>query len=97
LAFLQGLIYDSGTSIEEFNAKNQLKIYPNPVLYNLYLDLSETSSINKLSISDLHGKIVLIQSSNFEQVDVSELPVGEYIIRIESKEDGMKIGRFLKQ
>jgi|TARA_B110000046_G_scaffold116715_1_gene123721 endonuclease I len=96
LAFLHALWFDTGSSLTEYDSENNLNVFPNPVLDNLYLDLGEITSPAQIRILDLQGKTVWIQSKNLEQVDVNALPSGEYLIRIEDEKGLVKSARFLK-
>ena len=96
MAFLHALWFDTGSGLNEYDSENNLNVFPNPVLDNLYLDLSEITSPTQIRILDLQGKTVWIQSEKLEQVDVSALPSGEYLIRIEDEKGQVKSAKFLK-
>jgi hypothetical protein len=70
------------------------KIYPNPAVNQLYIDLSydERWLGSTLQISNLYGKVVMqmIVSSKFQQITISNLPPGIYFIAAKRK-DGVSI------
>ena len=69
-----------------------IRLYPNPVLNYVHIrDLTPNSNIQILNNL---GLILLETSDN--QIDVSQLPQGSYIIQI-SDEDSFRTAKFLKQ
>jgi Leucine-rich repeat (LRR) protein len=66
--------------VEDFNADNFIKIYPNPTKDLLHLDLqNELSGI----ITDLTGKTLM--NVNTKDVDVSSLSAGIYLLEVTSE------------
>jgi hypothetical protein len=62
-----------------------LKIYPNPGNGNLYVSAEE--SLGNIEVIDLSGKRVFqlnLNQSNSAQLDLTQLPDGFYLIRVES-------------
>jgi len=84
------------TLSSEYFEKNVLKIYPNP--FNDYLSLSSESKVNieKVTIYNALGQTVYTNTSNFENIDVSQLKTGYYLIEIVS-DQGKKIEKVIKQ
>ena len=67
---------------------NQLfKIYPNPTAFVLYFQNHSNSSIDNIIVTDLAGKIVLVQSENSNQINVEKLARGMYVIQVFSGEE----------
>ena len=66
------------TAAESSLDGGRLKVYPNPTKGVVYL-----SSDTEFSISDLVGKEVL--SGNSNEVDLSNLDAGTYLIHVEGK------------
>jgi Secretion system C-terminal sorting domain len=67
------------------NQGNELLIYPNPVLSELFIKAAADEVITQFEIYDISGKIVMNQQVSFEgtkSVDISSLPSGIYTIRI---------------
>lgn len=69
---------------------SELSIYPNPTRGEVYI-LTDKSYVDaKISITDLTGKVVyqtnLDLGSKKGTLDVSSLPVGVYIVKIDTKE-----------
>ena len=63
--------------------ENEIKIFPNPTSNMLYV--SNMSGANLISIFDLNGKLVIKEKLSEEQINVSSLQKGIYIIKIENK------------
>ena len=57
-------------------------IYPNPTNSVLHIQFSEITDILKLRIVDMNGNIVKEQKGNFNEINVQDLAVGNYIITI---------------
>ncbi|WP_419870712.1 T9SS type A sorting domain-containing protein [Chryseobacterium sp. CT-SW4] len=74
-------------------AKKELSIYPNPV--SDILNISAASKVNKAEIYDMNGRKIKADL-NGDQVDVSSLVPGNYIINIETKEGKASKG-FIKK
>jgi|GEM_PF-5111409 len=79
------------------NEDSGLEVFPNPTSGELYIkQLNKT--YQKASILDPLGRIVLNSFTlERESVDISKLPVGTYILQLESAEKGMKQIKIVKQ
>jgi uncharacterized repeat protein (TIGR01451 family) len=70
-------------------ADNDFVVYPNPaqVMFNISLS-DESAVIDKVIITDISGKMVIIQTpeSHQQQIDISSLANGIYFTRISSGE-----------
>ena len=96
--YLPLTIVNGKLGIEELkNKTNEFVIYPNPVKDILYIKSDSEQQIKSISIFDLSGKEVLcsnIDSSN--EVNVSSLSSGAYIIKIQTTKEIMKY-KFIKK
>ncbi|QII71098.1 T9SS type A sorting domain-containing protein [Apibacter sp. B3706] len=96
--YLPLTIVNGKLGIEELkNKTNEFVIYPNPVKDILYIKSYSEQQIKSISIFDLSGKEVLcsnIDSSN--EVNVSSLSSGAYIIKIQTSKEIMKY-KFIKK
>jgi hypothetical protein len=63
------------------NALTQLSVYPNPTSDMLYLANADELGIENISVYDISGKVVLSQNSTANQIDVSQLPQGIYLLK----------------
>lgn len=77
--------------IEELPLGFEFALYPNPAkdVVNLKMDFNESTSVSLL-VSNLTGKVVYQQSINFtgstfQQIDISQLPQGVYLFRLEGE------------
>jgi hypothetical protein len=78
------------------NSSQNISIYPNPVQNQLFVESNELE-ITEISILDYSGQLVkLITNNTTNQIDVSDLKQGVYILKVVSKE-GMSTSRFVKK
>ena len=77
-------------------ADNQIAVYPNPTSDILNLKLPNNIAIDKVTIIDLTGKMVVEQSQNANVVPVENLADGIYIIQVISG-DNLFETKFVKQ
>lgn len=68
-------------STNETNAKDKLKVYPNPFTDVIYI--SDVSKVKNIRISDITGKVVRNISKPSSELRLSELPAGMYILILE--------------
>lgn len=71
----------STASLNE-NILNTISVYPNPTSGILNIENTNNLNIEKLTVIDVTGKILLEQKNNTSQIDVQRLPAGMYILEI---------------
>lgn len=89
-------VYNSGISgLNNFGMeKIQLTLYPNPTNSKIYIDTKE--NLEQIQVFDTKGQLLLNkQEKGIDQIDMSELPPGVYIINAKS-EKGIAHSRILK-
>ena len=64
----------------------QITCYPNPVQNILNINNTSSSPITSIEVYDLLGKLVLLEKSNTNQLNVSHLKSGIFFIKIETKQ-----------
>ncbi len=64
---------------------NDIKYYPNPVDQKITIESTINATINRISIYNHLGKLVLTNCTNNHEIDVSTLHNGEYILEIATK------------
>lgn len=67
---------------------NTIKVYPNPSSDFIQVDLSELDQLMNIQLVDLQGKTVLnstIQGGKNLQIDIRDLKVGSYFLRIQGE------------
>ena len=62
-----------------------INVYPNPVGNQLLIDNNKHIKIEKITVSDILGKVVLIEKNNFNQLNLSELKSGILFINFETE------------
>lgn len=73
-------------SIDDFNNRNKLVVYPNPTQNSLYINFEEMSNIDIIIIYDVMGKILFQDSKITNYINVANLETGLYIIKIKTKQ-----------
>jgi hypothetical protein len=74
-------------------SKNGLRFYPNPTSERIYVN--NTSIAYNVEIADAVGKVILKGVLNENGLDVSSLPKGLYVLKVEGK--GTYVSTFLKE
>ena len=69
-------------SSEELNTK--LSIYPNPIKSDELLHLTGLENNQNITITDLSGKVILIQEVYNNSIDIRNIKTGMYIIHCQS-------------
>ncbi|MFA9214556.1 MAG: T9SS type A sorting domain-containing protein [Candidatus Methylacidiphilales bacterium] len=80
-------------NIEEKINVNKINIYPNPV--NNILNFSNVKGNVNFTIFNIQGQLLLNGTSLNNQIDVSSIPTGFYILNIESAQ-GKLVNKFIK-
>jgi hypothetical protein len=83
-------------NIENADAENRVVISPNPVKSFLKIRTKSGNQINKIQIIDLSGKLIKVFTSNFDELNVSELKPNQYHLFIEIEGKNPLIKKFQK-
>lgn len=76
------------------NSENDFILFPNPS--NDYIKLDAVNvDVEKVQILSIQGNIISEYLNDFNTINISDLPTGNYFLRIISK-SGNKVGRFIK-
>ncbi|GAA4757925.1 MULTISPECIES: DUF7619 domain-containing protein [Flavobacterium] len=83
---------------QDFEFANYFKLYPNPVHDVLNINSKEDIEISSISIYNTLGQLVLVvpNAQNTKTVNVSNMPSGNYFIKINSSK-GSSNTKFIKQ
>ncbi len=76
---------------------NSFKIYPNPVQNELIIDNLLNLEIQELNITDILGKIILKQNSNFKKINLQDLKYGIYVLSILSNDNKVFQHKIIKK
>jgi peptidoglycan/xylan/chitin deacetylase (PgdA/CDA1 family) len=85
------------TPVDSINAE-KLIIYPNPVSDILYLNTFD--KILFTEIFDLQGNLIFRGNTNQSKIDVSGLPSGLYVIKVNTSQNGLTVflrNKFIKK
>jgi hypothetical protein len=78
----------------------ELILSPNPVAHELKIKWQSTEGVSAIQIIDTSGKICWKGGEKSDQnevrVDVSQLPVGNYYVRMQSQNGRMVVEQFIK-
>lgn len=78
--------FNQTTTNTQFVTKSNIKIYPNPSAQ--YISLTDATAVERLMVYNIVGRAVSsfrVDSSN--QYDISNLPIGIYLVRLVGKYD----------
>ena len=82
----------SGVGIDEV-LQSQFSVYPNPV--NSIFNIETVLKVDQVVIYSAAGQVVLIEKEEVSAIDISALPSGVYLVRIESS-SGTAIKQIIK-
>jgi hypothetical protein len=68
----------SALAIEKFNVPGKIKIYPNPSMNNIYIELTDQVNPESIAILDITGRIVLEEKESKSVVAIQSLEAGIY-------------------
>ncbi|MBR3491506.1 MAG: T9SS type A sorting domain-containing protein, partial [Bacteroidales bacterium] len=71
--------------------------YPNPVQAQLQMQFSPDVKPKQVELYDLQGRLVRMQSSGFESVDMSRLPAGAYMLRVTLEDEKVFSDKVVKE
>ena len=81
-------------SVNEVDFYKAIKIYPNPVSNQLILENFQNIEIESITLSNINGHIIKQYEARENQLDISDLCSGIYLLKISSK-DGVLIEKIL--
>ena len=90
------VVCDSGTKLSEVTASGIL-IYPNPIHDSFYIQNSGAQKVDTVQLFDLKGKLLKVISVNSTKVSISDVPQGNYCIRLISKGKICKVVQIIKE
>lgn len=84
------------------NELREVNVFPNPASERLVIELYDKSTTDQIDICifDVMGKIHLKETVNASDsiftIDISTLPSGTYLLRIQNKDGAFSIKKFVK-
>ncbi|NVK28604.1 MAG: T9SS type A sorting domain-containing protein [Flavobacteriia bacterium] len=91
-----------GISVEEVSFNGEVRVYPNPTSGVVTINIETlTNSEATIQLASLSGQVLFTENldantSWIEQMDISELPAGTYVLSIKTA-DGIHIERVIRQ
>ncbi|MFZ4796248.1 MAG: ice-binding family protein [Bacteroidia bacterium] len=76
-------LLNTGTAITEtYKRQEKLFVYPNPATNILNISVSNMTAIEDINIYDTSGKLIISSQTNNNQIDISKLTNGVYMIEV---------------
>ena len=82
------LVYNTTTGIET-PVFQKLKVYPNPVTNQIYMDI-DAASIIKTEIFNMTGMLVYQTTNKTNSLNLGQLNSGSYLIRVQTTEGALQ-------
>ncbi len=89
------LIVDEVLGLEDITSNRWVRLVPNPTSGAFSIQHSETIQIQKISLYDLWGRVILEKQQGVTSIDISHLPSTQYIVKVET-EDGIWVQQLIK-
>lgn len=80
----------------EFSHEKQIKVYPNPAIDKLSIDLPSGASKASVQVTNLSGQVLMDMELNQSILDISQLPEGIYFLNVMTGKHLYKVS-FFKQ
>ena len=74
----------SSLNINELEITGNLKFYPNPTSNSVFLNV-ENETIKTIYVFDLNGKLIFTKENINNQIDLSNLESGTYLIKSDNR------------
>jgi hypothetical protein len=95
--FVFEVIYEASLGINNVE-KNSFEVFPNPTDDLLTIELQNTNGVNQIQLNDLTGKMIISKEiENHEQLNVSNLNQGIYLLTILKNGEVIGIERLVKK
>lgn len=90
-------VVETSTGVAD-RMNDRLQIWPNPATDLLNVQLEDRANVTSVELIDITGRTLMAvrPTASIGRIDVSDLPIGNYMIRITSA-DGAFHGRFVKR
>jgi len=85
------------SGFENLDLNNSVSVYPNPTKDFIVIDNNSNTAIQSVELISADGQLIrhIVQKQNY-RINLSELPVGLYYLRIETQ-DGIAIKKIMKE
>ncbi|MFY8161999.1 MAG: T9SS type A sorting domain-containing protein [Candidatus Kapaibacteriota bacterium] len=87
-------VMNTPLSSSEYKKEN-ISIYPNPAREELNINTTSDITISEIEITDVNGRLILIQKNNLDIINIDNLKQGIYFIKIKT-ESIEHIEKFIK-
>jgi uncharacterized delta-60 repeat protein len=76
-------LMDTPLSSSEYKKEN-ISVYPNPAREELNINTTNDITISEIEITDVNGRLILIQKNNLNKINIDNLKQGIYFIKIKT-------------
>ena len=89
---------NDGIRLEDSDTKSGLKVYPNPAGNYVHVEILSGSRNSMVSIYNTDGRLIKTVpiESNQKTIEISDIPAGNYIIKVDDEREPMKT-QFIKK
>lgn len=77
-------VMDTPLSSSEYKKEN-ISVYPNPAREELNINTTNDIIISEIEITDINGRLIHIQKSNLNKINIDNLKQGIYFIKIKTE------------
>ncbi len=88
-------------AIQSVATENVMKIFPSNVSYDLYIEAPSSEQIHGIVLHSIDGKVIPFKingiSDKLMSIDLSNIPLGMYIIQVETKNGTVICSRIIKE
>ncbi|NMH88411.1 HYR domain-containing protein [Flavivirga algicola] len=85
---------DASLSLNDVNL-DALRIYPNPATDTVTI-ANNGAKLDKLEVLNLNGQLLISETNNLKQIDISQLNTGVYFVKLHT-EYGSKVMKLIKE
>lgn len=86
---------DGPLGINSVKLGGNIAVYPNPV--KDFLSIKSENEVNSFSVYNMAGQMVISNKVSGKSIDVSRLPVGNYVLKITDKNGNTEATTFIKK
>ncbi len=84
----------SNMEVGESQLTGLIQIVPNPA--SNFLNMETLIDVTGITINDMQGKTVIVRTEDLQQIDISGLSAGMYLMRVETEKQTV-ISKFIKR
>ncbi|HTN45673.1 MAG TPA: T9SS type A sorting domain-containing protein [Flavipsychrobacter sp.] len=83
---VDNLSFANTTAVRDKVNENFIKVYPNPAKDRIFIDSELSLPIQRISLVDVTGRILLEKDGNVRQINLSQVMPGTYFLKLQTSE-----------